>query len=63
MADGARKAEVYSYTAPWPIYGMNWSQLKHKPFRLAVGSFIEEYTNKVRSVTAKFSSRWRGHLT
>jgi WD repeat-containing protein 68 len=42
-----RKAEVYSYKAPWQIYGMNWSQVRGKPFRLALGSFIEQYTNKV----------------
>jgi WD repeat-containing protein 68 len=47
MATAERKGEVFSYQAPWPIYGMGWSQLRSKPFRLAVGSFIEEYTNKV----------------
>jgi WD repeat-containing protein 68 len=41
------KSEMYSYKAPWPIYGLGWSQKKEKPFRLAIGSFIEEYTNKV----------------
>lgn len=52
MADQAveGKKEIYTYTAPWPIYGMNWSQKKSKPMRLAIGSFIEEYTNKVQIV-------------
>ena len=40
-------AQIYTYTAPWLIYGMNWSHRKDKPFRLALGSFIEEYNNKV----------------
>jgi len=40
--------EIYTYKAPWLIYGMNWSN--RKPFRLALGSFIEEYTNKVEIV-------------
>lgn len=44
------KSEMYSYKAPWPIYGLGWSHKKAKPFRLAIGSFIEEYTNKVQIV-------------
>eukprot|EP00050_Salpingoeca_kvevrii_P005978 m.286770 g.286770 ORF g.286770 m.286770 type:complete len:337 (+) comp11637_c0_seq1:34-1044(+) len=46
----SKKGELFSYQAPWPIYGMNWSQRPSQPFRLAVGSFIEEYTNKVQVV-------------
>lgn len=42
------KKEIYTYKAPWPIYGMNWSQKSNMPMRLAIGSFIEEYTNKVQ---------------
>ena len=46
MAD--KKPELFGYEAPWNIYAMAWSQRKDKPFRLAVGSFIEEYKNKAR---------------
>mmetsp|Transcript_107022 Transcript_107022/g.149212 ORF Transcript_107022/g.149212 Transcript_107022/m.149212 type:complete len:347 (+) Transcript_107022:84-1124(+) len=46
----SRRKEIYKYTAPWPIYGMNWSQKKSKPMRLAIGSFVEEYTNKVKVI-------------
>eukprot|EP00040_Diaphanoeca_grandis_P040451 m.261823 g.261823 ORF g.261823 m.261823 type:complete len:348 (-) comp43259_c0_seq1:47-1090(-) len=42
--------EIYEYEAPWPVYALNWSQKKSKPMRLAVGSFMEEYTNKVQIV-------------
>lgn len=41
-------APSHSYKADWPIFGMNWSQKRNQPFRLAIGSFIEEYTNKVQ---------------
>ena len=44
------KKEIYTYTAPWPVYGMNWSTRKDMPFRLAVGSFFEEYKNVVHIV-------------
>lgn len=43
----AKKKEIYTHEAPWRIYGMNWSNRKDKPYRLALGSFIEEYNNKV----------------
>jgi WD repeat-containing protein 68 len=29
------------------VYAMNWSIRPDKRFRLALGSFIEEYNNKV----------------
>jgi len=38
--------EIYSYTAPWSVYGMNWSSRKDQ-LRLGFGSFIENYENKV----------------
>jgi len=44
------KKEIYTYEAPWLIYGMNWSVRPDKKFRLAVGSFVEEYNNKVEVV-------------
>lgn len=46
----AKKKEIYTHEAPWRIYGMNWSNRKDKPYRLALGSFIEEYNNKVEIV-------------
>eukprot|EP01098_Paradermamoeba_levis_P003769 TRINITY_DN1673_c0_g3_i1.p1 TRINITY_DN1673_c0_g3~~TRINITY_DN1673_c0_g3_i1.p1 ORF type:complete len:373 (-),score=103.21 TRINITY_DN1673_c0_g3_i1:202-1185(-) len=54
--------EIYTYQAPWLIYGMNWSNRPDKPFRLAIGSFLEDYTNKVEIVqlneeTGNFSQR------
>jgi hypothetical protein len=44
--DDSRKKEIYTYQAPWLIYGMNWSVRPDKKFRLALGSFLEDYTNK-----------------
>ena len=41
---------IHKYKAPWQIYGMHWSIRPDKKFRLALGSFIEEYTNKVQIV-------------
>jgi len=44
------KKEIYTYEAPWLIYGMNWSVRPDKKFRLAIGSFVEEYNNKVEII-------------
>ena len=39
-----KKKEIYTYEAPWLVYGMNWSVRRGKSeFRLAIGSFLEEY--------------------
>eukprot|EP00808_Paulinella_micropora_P017474 g11625.t1 len=46
----ATQQEIFSYEAPWLVYGLNWSVRKDKPFRLAVGSFIEDYNNKVNLI-------------
>jgi WD repeat-containing protein 68 len=43
-----QRKEIYRYEAPWMVYAMNWSIRPDKRFRLALGSFIEEYNNKVK---------------
>jgi hypothetical protein len=42
----AEKKEIYTYEAPWLIYGMNWSVRPDQKFRIALGSFVEDYNNK-----------------
>jgi WD repeat-containing protein 68 len=44
--------EVYQYDAPWPVYAMDWSKAttEKEGYRLALGSFMEEHTNKVKTV-------------
>ena len=57
---GAKRKEIYKYEAPWTVYSMNWSVRPDKRFRLALGSFVEEYNNKVCKLTriAPFSHLW-----
>lgn len=40
---------IFRYTAPFDLYASGWSCRSdpHLKFRLALGSFIEEYNNKV----------------
>ncbi|XP_043829938.1 DDB1- and CUL4-associated factor 7-like [Dromiciops gliroides] len=48
---GYQYRKIYRYEAPWPVYAMNWSVRADQPFRLALGSFVEEYGNKVQLVS------------
>lgn len=50
-ATAARK-EIYTYSAPWTVYAMSWSR-RYDPtsqFRLAIGSYVEQYSNTVHIV-------------
>ena len=44
---GQKRAEIYTYNAKDMIFSLAWSVRKDKKFRLAAGSFVEEYQNKV----------------
>ncbi|XP_044538780.1 DDB1- and CUL4-associated factor 7-like [Gracilinanus agilis] len=48
--------KIYRYEAPWTVYALNWSVRADQPFRLALGSFMEEYGNKVQLVS--LASDW-----
>lgn len=44
-------AGVYTYVAQWPIYAVAWSHRRASGNpRLAIGSFLEDYANKVELV-------------
>ncbi|KAK6942576.1 WD40 repeat [Dillenia turbinata] len=45
-----KKQGVHTYIAQWPIYSLAWSVRSDKKTRLAVGSYLEDYSNKVELV-------------
>lgn len=45
-----QKEEIYTYQAPFHIYGANWSYRPDKRFRLAIGSFQEDQSNAVEII-------------
>jgi WD repeat-containing protein 68 len=47
--DMKQRRGIHTYEAPWNIYGMNWSVRTGSKFRLAVGSFIEDFRNRVET--------------
>ena len=46
-----KRREIYKYEAPWMLYGLAWATRPDRHFRLAIGSFMEEYNNKIQVVT------------
>ncbi|KAH7421379.1 hypothetical protein KP509_13G054400 [Ceratopteris richardii] len=46
----SRRLKIFTYEGPWQIYAMNWTVRKDKRFRLGIGSFLEDYKNKVQIV-------------
>lgn len=50
MAGEDTKEELYTYHGDWVIYAMNWSVRPDKKYRLAVGSFMEDYSNRVQVI-------------
>lgn len=46
----AKKKEIYTYTTPWTAYTMSWRKRPEGRFQLALGSFIEEYSNQLHIV-------------
>ena len=53
-----KKKEIYTYEAPWTTYAMGWCRRPDGRFRMAVGSYKEEYSKEKYSVTM-FSVRSR----
>lgn len=50
ISEVEKKQGVYSYFAHWPICSLAWSVRRDKRNRLAIGSFLEDYSNKVELV-------------
>ena len=49
VSNTPKRKEIYKYDAPWTLYSLSWSVRQDKRFRLALGSFVEEYNNKVKA--------------
>jgi WD repeat-containing protein 68 len=48
----APKKEIYTYSAPWPVYSLaaSHSQDPRLSHRYCFGSFVEEYSNKLQII-------------
>ena len=52
--------EIYTYKAPWDVYALAVSNRPGSKYehRYAIGSYVEEYNNKVQ-VGTQLAFRWR----
>ncbi len=39
------ESQVITYTAPWNIFALGFSNKPQYPFRLGIGSFLPEFNN------------------
>lgn len=58
-ASGGEKSprkEIYTYKAPWTVFSLAWSNRiePNSQFRLAIGSYIEQYNNTVQILRTKY---------
>lgn len=49
MSETPRK-EIYTFKAPWTVFSLAWSHRQDSQFRLAIGSYVEQYSNAVQVV-------------
>lgn len=47
MSPAARAQDVVHHSASCPLYALAWSSRLHASPRIAVGSFVDKYSNKV----------------
>ncbi|CAE7532128.1 wdr68, partial [Symbiodinium microadriaticum] len=58
-----KRKEIYTYVAPWTTYALGWSRRgTENDFRLAVGSFKEEYSNQLQVIQLQKDDDGLGRL-
>lgn len=63
--DHGKRKEIYTYKAPWNIYGMSFCRNPQLKYTMALSSFQEEYLNTVRIVQLTPDSavnNYQGHF-
>jgi len=61
---GAPRKEIYTYRAPWTIFGLAWTRRPDPTtqFKLAIGSYVEQYSNVVSIIQKNPASENEGSL-
>ncbi|KAL7476369.1 hypothetical protein ACHAW6_002239 [Cyclotella cf. meneghiniana] len=55
--ESPQRKEIYTYKAPWTVFSLAWSHRlePQSQFRLAVGSYIEQYNNAVQVLKTRMA--------
>ena len=56
------RKEIYTYEAPWTAYAMGWCRRADGKFRMAVGSYKEEYSNQVHVIQLQRDEKGNGNF-
>eukprot|EP00286_Rhodomonas_abbreviata_P000076 CAMPEP_0181288472 /NCGR_PEP_ID=MMETSP1101-20121128/349_1 /TAXON_ID=46948 /ORGANISM="Rhodomonas abbreviata, Strain Caron Lab Isolate" /LENGTH=338 /DNA_ID=CAMNT_0023392593 /DNA_START=131 /DNA_END=1147 /DNA_ORIENTATION=- len=57
-----KKKEIYTYNAPWTTYTMGWCRSNERKYQLAVGSYIEEYSNQIQIIELQKDDQGNGQF-
>ena len=57
-----KRKEIYTYKAPWITYTMAWSRSADRHCQLAIGSYIEEYSNQVQIIKLQKDEQGNGRF-
>mmetsp|Transcript_8383 Transcript_8383/g.18782 ORF Transcript_8383/g.18782 Transcript_8383/m.18782 type:complete len:379 (+) Transcript_8383:436-1572(+) len=59
MESQQQRKEIYTYEAPWTVFSLAWSNRieQNSQFRLAIGSYIEQYNNTVQILRTKYQQQ------
>jgi WD repeat-containing protein 68 len=49
-SSNSNKKEIYTHEAPFTVYAMAWCRRPGEKFRMAIGSYKEEYSNQVHII-------------
>jgi WD repeat-containing protein 68 len=52
-----KKKEIYTYKVPWTAYCLAWCRRQDDKFKMAVGSYKEEYSNKIQIIQRRESDK------
>ena len=57
MESPQQRKEIYTYSAPWTVFSLAWSNRldQSSMFRLAIGSYVEVYGNEIQVLKTRYT--------
>jgi WD repeat-containing protein 68 len=62
MEEEQKRKEIYTYQAPWLTYSMSWCRRKEGKYKMAVGSYLEQYNNKFHIIQLQEHESGNGYF-
>ena len=58
--ESPKRKEIYTYNTPWTAFTLGWSRSPDRKCQLAVGSYIEEYSNQFQIIELQKDDQGNG---